>query len=256
MAKRSDIEDGDLPPPYSLGPEAGQSRPQHRLSPRSLTSHLQSQVASVPERIQYTLQERYTQQSESDVWLIDQLAPVIEEFLVDVGAQYTTPSLAVLTLVPSEAVPPDAELSDLDDMRQRGEFGRAGLIPTARRFKKGSPDSKAPPPRPNDALCDRQWDTGSEFTDWGRWDSEQTSSREDLFWWRDECMARRLASYLQPEQPRKLADMRMHMNVKAEEVTFRHANEFGILESLGGWAIVVTVTMSETSRRPPGGSGL
>lgn len=303
MAKHADVGDGDLPPPYSLSPEAGPSRSQHRQNPRSLTSHLQSQVASVHERIQHGLLERYSQQFEADVWLIDQLAPVIEEFLVDVGAQYTTPPLAVLTLVPSEAVPANAELSDLDDMRHRGEFGRAAFVPTARRDKKGSLDSKAPAPRSHDAPYDQEWVAGSEFTDWGRWDGGQPSSSEDLFWWRDEGMARRLASYLRPEQPRKpvstprtvvqasverelpaskprggwgwgrrkdksdasadaapsvasghatstteaesdVADLGMHMNVTAEQVTFRHANNFGILESSGGWAIVATVRMS------------
>ena len=303
MAKQTYMDDGDVPPPYSLSPEAGPSRSQYRLNPASLTSYLQSQVASVPERIQRGLQERYTQQFEADVWLIDQLAPVIEEFLVDVGAQYPTPPLAVLTLVPSDAVPSDAKLSDLDDMRHRGEFGRAVLVPTARRDTKGSPDSKAPSRQSHDALYDQEWTGSSEFTDWGRWGSDQTSSREDLVWWQDEDMACRLASYLQPEQPPKpvsspktavqvsverelpaskprggwgwgrrrnksdapaeaapstapghatdtteaesdVAGIGMHMNVTAEQVTFRHANDLGILESLGGWAIVVTVRLS------------
>lgn len=241
MAKHSDLDDWDLPPPYSPGPGAGPLRSQGHRIPLSPTSHLQSQVASVPGRIRHRLRACYTQQFEDDVRLIDLLAPVIEEFLVDVGVESSTPPCSFLILVPSEAVPSDAMLSDLEDMRQRGEPCRVVRVPTAPGDGKASLDTKAPAPRPHITPPNPSRDSNFEFTDWGRWDSVESSDSKDLAWWQDEGMAHRLVSYLLPEQPRGPADKPMNMNIRAEMVTFRHQNFFKLLESLSGWAIVVTV---------------
>jgi hypothetical protein len=142
-----------------------------------------------------------------------------------------------------------------------------------------------------------QVDTG--FGEWGRFDSFENpkgAGKESEWWFTDEEMAHRLATYLRPEPNlqrrhvqasvverkvvekektgwgrfglgggRKKAaeqsspvlsppmspalsspgsvddDDQAKMTVRAEEVTFRWENDFGVWESLTGWGIVVTV---------------
>lgn len=121
------------------------------------------------------------------------------------------------------------------------------------------------------------------FDDWGRWDEPSSSTSRESLWWSDDEMASRLARYLQPDRPRRAApppvappvqpkkssgwgmfrkaestpppppapraprneEDEVLMTVKAEEVTFRRENEFGIWESKTGWGLVVRVRIRQ-----------
>ncbi|KAH8677546.1 hypothetical protein BX600DRAFT_430891 [Xylariales sp. PMI_506] len=325
------MADDPAPPPYSFlplpqDPSSSSSAPtplSSQLHPGSLTSHLSSHLAAVPDRMKQRQELRSNQQVQSDIWLLDHLLPTVESFLAHLGAQRVIPPLATLTLVPSRAVPPDATLSGIEDMIQRREIGRLVRVDInsrdgGRKEEKSDgvdtsysiPDSKGAPSK-----------SYAGFTDWGRWEESGSSAVNDseLFWWKDEDLARRLASYLQPaprpkpppvirspvqaaveqqipeekvkrgwgwgkrrtETPpppppvdspssysvapatdpaggkgtvaggdvlgvsdnRRVVerDERAEMSVSAENVAFRRENDFGIWESMSGWAIVVVV---------------
>ncbi|KAK9778995.1 hypothetical protein SCAR479_04231 [Seiridium cardinale] len=311
--------DDTAPPPYSLIAPVSEdsSSSSSQFNPRSLTSYLHSHIAALPDRIRQTQQTRNAQQVEADIWILDHLAPIVESFLADLGAQRTAPALATLTLVPKSAVPVDAQLSGIEDMLRRNEVGRVFRVDIQQEAKcsKGDVDSKGE----SSSSTTNETSGYRAFTDWGRWEEPGSSSvtPSDLLWWKDEELAQRLASYLQPqtkstprstirspvqvaveqtipaERSRKgwgLSRLRSNqsspstssstvslpvsphsrenrpgtvgagdvagvagdqldngkraeMNVAAEELAFRRENDFGIWESIGGWAIVVTVNV-------------
>ncbi|RYP51767.1 hypothetical protein DL768_002990 [Monosporascus sp. mg162] len=162
----------DVPPPYNtihyhgISPETPPSE--------SLTSHLQSHVASLPSRIRASQRAHTAQQRMDDTLLMDHIAPAIEEFLIDLGAQAPTPPLATLTIVPGGAVPETAVLSGLEETQKRGELGRLFKV----NLKEGTKGIQSP--------------------------SYSTPSQNaSLLWWHDEAMARRLARSLQPKKVEK-----------------------------------------------------
>jgi hypothetical protein len=300
-------QEGQAPPPYSLVPldeQPASSSSQLQFHPSSLTSHLHSHLSALPDRIRQTQQAHSTQQTQTDIWILDHLVPVIESFLADLGARHTAPHLATLTLVPNSAIPPDAELSGMEDMLQRKEVSRVFRVDVMEEGQgKGGGDSKG-----GAAAAAR-----SEFTDWGRWEEPGSMAQgpPELLWWKNEAMARRLASYLQPlakpkprpavQSPVQAAveqripaekakknwgwgrwrgdqapeaspaasaagsqgargtveggdiagvptrgvvvddERRAEMDVTTEKVAFRRENDFGIWESMSGWAIIVAV---------------
>ncbi|RYP01253.1 hypothetical protein DL764_006256 [Monosporascus ibericus] len=269
----------DVPPPYDTIHHDGSSPENPRLE--SLTSHLQSHVASLPSRIRASQRAHTAQQGMDDTLLMDHIAPAIEEFLIDLGAQAPTPPLATLTIVPGGAVPETAVLSGLEETQKRGELARLFKV----NLEEGTKGIQSP-------------------------SYSASSQSANLLWWHDEAMARRLARSLQPKKMEKKEPVartspvqvaverelsarkkkggwgwgrwrsrlgsgetcergaigdpssraraseasaslgtqgwvqeqdEVQMAVEAQEVAFRVENELGILESMRGWAIVVIV---------------
>ncbi|KAI2625538.1 hypothetical protein GGS21DRAFT_306946 [Xylaria nigripes] len=285
----------EQPPPYSA--HAINTTSTQELS--SATSHLQHHFSSLPTRIRKTREIHSIQQSLDDTSLLDLLIPAIETFLSHLSNTHPIPPRAYLKLVPAAAIPPNATLSGLDEMRQRGEHCQVVRVSLA--------DEKKGQRGPCDSGQD--WSAGREFSDWGRFgDSAMSESARDMLWWRDEDMAQRLASHLRPatvenEPPvletlvqavveqrlpaqkekkkwlwaRKGSDSTAsfatktvekeveafsgrsnlvpakvrpknhggaRMSIAAEEVAFRKENDFGIMESIRGWAVVLSVRVT------------
>ncbi|KAI2634095.1 hypothetical protein GGS26DRAFT_30073 [Hypomontagnella submonticulosa] len=289
----------EAPPPYTaVSAVSANPANSHGLELNSLTSHLQNHVLSLPDRIRAIQRARRAEQTLNDALLLDYIVPIVEEFLADLGARPTPIPVATLTLVPGAAVPQNAALSGLEDMKRRGELCRVSRITINSTGK----DSKSSSEILNSQNTgdDQSWTSGQEFTDWGRF-GESSSLVDDgakkakTLWWHDEEMAHRLAGYLQPkkepvevnsvvqavvehripqkkekkgwgwgrrtgiqktpevpipspvepnaatakqgEREQKAAEM----TVSAQEVAFRQENDFGILESVRGWGIIVAV---------------
>ncbi|KAI1766479.1 hypothetical protein GGR53DRAFT_207907 [Hypoxylon sp. FL1150] len=290
-------------PPYTAFP-TNNMNPDEIPVP-SLTSHLQNHVRSLPDRIRTTQQVRKAEQEFTDAPLLDRLATIIEDFLVELGSRHDPVPLATLALVPDGAVPKEAKLSGLEDMNGRGELSRVVKVyveGTGKGLKSNSDTCK-----PHILSEDSSWAAGQEFSDWGRFGETSSSTRDGsedrkMLWWRDEMMAHRLANSLQPKREKKahaelnsvveavveqrkpskkekrgwtwgrrggakdspeasskpvVADVRANeledgqgeneaeMVVTAQEVAFRHENEFGIWESIRGWGIVVAVKIGK-----------
>ncbi|KAI1266404.1 hypothetical protein F5Y18DRAFT_28578 [Xylariaceae sp. FL1019] len=293
----SKLSPGELPPPYTAQ-ENHEARSSYDSA--SITSHLQHHLTYLPGRIREAQQTRSVQQSMNDTALLDALLPEVETFLSHLGSLHNPPPLAQLTLVPDAAVPRNAVLSGMEDMRRRGEICQLSRVTLGSDSKqeKGNPSGN------NDSQSEGQtWSQGREFSDWGRFGdsngySSSTVASKETLWWNDESMARRLANYLQPptakqeppplvspvqiavEQrlptrkekkgwlwgmkaamsnaPRPARDVDRGESVSrvetkhsqpegtkmyatAQEVAFRCENDFGIIESMRGWAIVVVV---------------
>ncbi|KAI1826864.1 hypothetical protein F4861DRAFT_18938 [Xylaria intraflava] len=296
----------ELPPPYSVRASDYVS-PSHNPQETSMTSHLQHHLAFLPSRIRMTREARSIQQSLDDASLLDFIIPEVEAFLSCLSSLHPTPKQAYLKLVPEAAVPRNAKLSGMDDMRQRGEHCQVVRVTTS----PAADEKKSPPADSPGATSQQDWSTGREFSDWGRFgdslSTEPSSQARDVLWWKDEAMARRLASHLQPatvgSEPPALetpvqaavehrlpaqkekkkwpwarkssasdstasfaarsverdvetfpgrsnaaaskAPPKEHggarMSITAEEVAFRVENDFGIMESAGGWAVVLAV---------------
>jgi len=320
----------ESPPPYTI--YASDAKPTHESSidsnsgySESATSHLQHHLASLPTRMRRTQQVHSLRQSLDDASLLDFLVPEIENFLAHIGNLATTPKLAHLTLVPEYAIPSNAVLSSMEELRRRGELCqvvRVSVYPSHSNMGckvKSSGDKKKP--EADEDGEGQTWTTGQEFSDWGRF-GESSSSADDsssqaqgMLWWKDEDMAHRLARHLQPETQKEppvldtpvqmIVEERLPsqkekkgwfwgrkgsnssapafatkavekdvravlpersgdaadsngrrdsnqkqkqkqqtgamMTVTAEEVAFRTENDFGIMESRRGWAVVVVV---------------
>ncbi|KAI5920361.1 hypothetical protein F4810DRAFT_702944 [Camillea tinctor] len=296
---------GDLPPPYTLKDDSTIAYNQTQL--KFPPSHLGHILTSLSDRIHSTREEHEARQSLADSALFDVIVSAIKNFIDDLGSRHRLPLAATLTLVPDVAVPQNAKLSGMEEMKRRGEVCLVSKLRVDKNQKSSSKTDSRPVGR-----GEQQWTLGEEFSDWGRFGDtgvfagEPKSSRE-MLWWKDEDMARRLANYLQsqielsepaePAEPAPLATVvaeerlvshsgkrglswarsrisrssetgtgsrhpdfqsqqitsekenqatkssLSQMSVSAQEVAFRHENEFGILESFSGWAIVVTVTV-------------
>ncbi|KAI0407772.1 hypothetical protein F4802DRAFT_486959 [Xylaria palmicola] len=210
------IPEEDLPPPYSVHFDHHASASQATQA-ASLTSHLQSHLTSLPNRIRMNREAHSIQQSLDDASLLDLLLPEIDDFLTYLGSLHTTPRLAHLTLVPEAAVPPDAVLSGMAEMRQRGEVCRLVRVNTKPSSdEKKSATSSDPVPGASDG---ETWSVGREFSDWGRFGDPTSSSdspqARDVLWWKDEDMAHRLARHLQP--PPAPAPLQTPVQVAVEE---------------------------------------
>lgn len=328
--------DEELPPPYSLR-ASDHASSSHNTQEISQTSHLQDYLTSLPTRLRMTQEAHSIQQSLDDAAILDLLLPEIGAFLEYLSSLRTTPKLAHLTLIPEAAVPRNAVLSGTEEMRQRGEPCLVARVTPTRDAdgdeKKKKKKSASPHDSDRDASSGQDWSIGREFSDWGRFGEDPSSSlsggdaalAQDMMWWRDEDMAHRLARHLQPapaEPPaplqtpvqdaveqrlpsqkdkkgwfwgKKNNDSSRHsgsgststfatktvqvdverlrgggsssrgdaamkkakekekekndgvrMVVSAEEVAFRSENDFGIMESTRGWAVVVVVHMKKT----------
>ncbi|KAI1146999.1 hypothetical protein F4825DRAFT_168652 [Nemania diffusa] len=186
----------ELPPPYSVHTGNRASATQAG----SVTSHLQENLSFLPTRIRMNQEAHSVQQSLDDASLLDFLLPEIDKFLSNLGSLRITPSLSHLVLIPKAAVPPNAILSGVEEMRQRGELCRVAFVNTnpSSDEKKPSPGNRDSKPGGNNT---QDWPAGREFSDWGRFGDSASatdpSQAEDMLWWRDEKMAGRLAHHLQ-----------------------------------------------------------
>ncbi|KAI0429143.1 hypothetical protein F5Y09DRAFT_311141 [Xylaria sp. FL1042] len=214
------ILEEELPPPYSVH-TSDRSSTSHGGSTQegSLTSHLQHHLASLPNRIRMTQEAHSIRQSLDDASLLDLLLPEIDDFLSYLGSLHTTPSLAHLTLIPAAAVPPNAILSGMDEMRQRGEPCRVARVS----FGLSNNDKKSKPAvNSNQSTADSQdWSVGRGFSDWGRFGDSPSatdpSQMQNMLWWRDEDMARRLARHLQPTTRNEPAPLETPVQAAVEE---------------------------------------
>ncbi|KAI0006686.1 hypothetical protein F4779DRAFT_595428 [Xylariaceae sp. FL0662B] len=296
----SELFSDDLPPPPYKASITGFNN----NHPNSLTSHMQQHVASLTDRIREQQQARTAQVTSNDISILEDIVPIIEEFLVDICAQHTTPPSSTLTLVPDVAVPRNAVLSELEEMRRRGEFCRVLRVTTQHSQSKDQKSTSAKGPNFQSSSTEQRWVPGREFSDWGRFGEPSfsigdTIDSTETLWWRDEAMAHRLAGYLQPEiedrpyvesepivpsvmaekappakekkgwfsgivrsrrtsgaavaepdepmvanvTPQMYSETKQaEMQVFADKVAFRYENEFGLLQSISGWAIVVVVS--------------
>lgn len=194
----------DEPPPYTALPSG--TTTSNELQLNSLTYHLQHHVASLPERIRVTQQARRAEQTLSDASLLDHIVPIVEEFLADLGTRNSPVPLATLTLIPDTAVPKNAVLSGLEDMKRRGEVCRVSRI-SVNSFTKDSKSSSGISKSQN-TNGDPSWAAGQEFTGWGRFGESESPAHDvtesnKMLWWRDEEMAHRLARYLRPEKEKR-----------------------------------------------------
>ncbi len=286
--------------------------------PSPLTLHLRT----LPTRLHHSHVARQTVQAAHDFDLVTLLVPHVEAFLADLTSASAASALAVrvaeLTLVPETAVPAGWAMSGAGERRREGEVVRVGRVGGMEKFVGGggggSKNAKAREAGFAGQEGDEEGDgraAGSstatrEFDAWGRFDSDDRGSgkgKEEAGWWFvDEGMARRLATYLRPEAnlerkqvqatvverktvekeksgwarwglggSRKKApeltqpvgspsspsvtpvspalsspgvggdDDSVKMTVRADEVTFRKENDFGVWESRSGWGVVVTV---------------
>ncbi|KAI1099638.1 hypothetical protein F4804DRAFT_321395 [Jackrogersella minutella] len=194
----------EAPPPYTALPTNPSTPDEFQLN--SLTSHLRHHVTSLPDRIRATQQARKAEQTLSDASLLDHIVPIVEEFLADLGTRHTPVPVATLTLVPDSAVPNNAMLSGLEDMKSRGELCRVSRISMNDSGKEKKSSSGVSKPQSVDG--DPSWAPGQEFSGWGRFGesvspTDDITERKKILWWRDEEMAHRLANYLQPKKEKE-----------------------------------------------------
>ncbi|KAI2610626.1 uncharacterized protein GGS25DRAFT_155544 [Hypoxylon fragiforme] len=288
----------DEPPPYSATSTTPPYSEESLLN--ALASHLLHHITLLPDRIRDTQQVWRAEQSLSDALLLDHIVPIVEQFLAELGAQRSPVQLATLTIVPANAIPRGSTISSFEYMKRRGEECRVARLSMDKIMEKSN--SATISTNYQHVSDDPSWVTGQEFNDWGRFDQPNflTGDKPSTLWWKDEEMAQRLASYLQPKRERvasmerdsifqtatgqmvpakketrswgwgrtkyasnqksqetattstpsnTLVDVEKggmdghgaEMVFTAQEVAFRHENEFGILESFRGWGIVLTV---------------
>ncbi|KAH7153264.1 hypothetical protein EDB81DRAFT_451779 [Dactylonectria macrodidyma] len=257
MSKQSrDVLDEDMPPPYSPIPS---SQTSHTL-PSLFSSHFRD----ISSRISSARAARTSERDERDSEILALLVPHIEGFIQSITAMNRPPRLLEMTMVPEGSVGKEWIFSDEDQTRK---------VVRIREDAKLKGDSKGKPETPRQR----------EFDDWGRWDEPVSSAPDESLWWSDDEMASRLAKYLQPERPRRVAPLpfvapvqprkssgwgmfkkpdappspslpsqasrneeeEVSMTVKAEEVTFRRENEMGIWESKTGWGLVVSIRIRQ-----------
>ncbi|OTB04239.1 hypothetical protein M426DRAFT_59152 [Hypoxylon sp. CI-4A] len=192
------------PPPYTAASiEPGVPGD---VSLGSLTTYLQYHVSSLPNLIRESQQAREAEWATSDAQLLDYIVPIVEEFLVDLGARHVPVPLATLTLIPATAVPKNAVLSSQEDIKRRGEVCRVSRVSVHSAGKDMKPRTGSE--RHQSASEDPDWAPGQEFTDWGRFGESGSTADNDTeknrtCWWDDEEMARRLANYLRPKKEEK-----------------------------------------------------
>ena len=169
---------------------------------------------------------RTTEQASQDLLLITQLVPPIEAFLAQLAGMSRAPPRAELTLIPAGAVEKGWAMSGAAERRREGEVVRLVRVPIPTSSEKGglAGGEKGQQQRrsgfnsgvyddDDDGFGDENEGDGHTsslqpgepgFDEWGRFDDEEDAARskassEAALWFRDESMARRLATYLRPE---------------------------------------------------------
>ncbi|KAK4183357.1 hypothetical protein QBC35DRAFT_478236 [Podospora australis] len=229
-----DADDGELPPTYTEAVTSpgrplataltGTSTTSSNDAPSSvrlpssitgtLTSPLTNHLRSLPARMSRAQQTRATEQASKDLDLITLLVPHIEAFLSDLGDRERIPPSAELTLVPAVALPSGWIMTGAAERRKEGEVVKVLKInfalqktesSTPQGEKGGAPGRYEHEETYNDDGDDTESSRQKEpgFDEWGRFDCEETDStgsdETKWLWFKDEGMARRLATYLRPE---------------------------------------------------------
>ncbi|KAK3299524.1 uncharacterized protein B0H64DRAFT_439890 [Chaetomium fimeti] len=181
--------------------------------PSPLTNHLRT----LPSRLRATQLAQRTAQAADEFELTSRVVPLVEAFLADLTARARVPPLAELTLVPGPAVPPQASMSGAAERGREGEVVKVGRVDVGGlgglggvgdgkgdekgggkgdgRGVIGGGDSKGG--RAEGSSLREVIDT--TFGEWGRFDTFDDTEKENQWWFTDEEMARRLATYLRPE---------------------------------------------------------
>ncbi|OAA69893.1 hypothetical protein ISF_03163 [Cordyceps fumosorosea ARSEF 2679] len=176
--------DDELPPPYSPEPTTTSISSVH---PDSLfAAHLAAMRLQIRE--QQTV--RASQQEQRDMHLLALLVPHVEDLLASVATADSPQPLAQATLIPDGALS-----SGWTPTETQG--GRVVRVQTS--AAKGDAKQQ-PPPATRSGGSSR----AAEFDGWGRWGEDAAAAaggdEAELFWWKDEELAVRLARHLQPER--------------------------------------------------------
>ncbi|KAK4652769.1 hypothetical protein QC762_500220 [Podospora pseudocomata] len=232
MSYLDGLDDGDLPPTYTeavttshtggsftsshTGPSSSTGN-DSVLLPSSLTNPLTSPLTNhlrtLPRRLYQAQQARATEQASRELDIITALVPHIEHFLSNLGNH---PSHAAeLVLVPEAAVPKGWVMTGAAERRREGEVVKIVKANLGKLLSQhtGSTAATQPPGKGEKSSFSREEDNDDgdspnedkpEFDEWGRFECEDTdgignSDTSQWLWFKDEGMARRLATYLRPE---------------------------------------------------------
>ncbi|KAK4222541.1 hypothetical protein QBC38DRAFT_80193 [Podospora fimiseda] len=183
----------------------------------SLTSTLTNHLRTLPARLNLIQHARATEQASRELDIITYLVPSIESFLNDYASLHPLPPTAELTIVPTAAVPTGWLLSGAAERRKEGELVRVlkvnipsknsngDFLPNGGQGEKGG--RRETQANDDGDFGDRSLSSPSQeagFDEWGRFECEETDgpgglSKQGWSWFKDEDMARRLATYLRPE---------------------------------------------------------
>ncbi|KAK8107503.1 uncharacterized protein PG998_009516 [Apiospora kogelbergensis] len=217
----------EMPPPYSVSP--GDSlQPSRQSDPTSWASELYAHLSAVPDRIRQNRQLRNLQQVEADAWMADNINQNITEFLDRLGSQSFTPVVATLVIVPAAEVPKHATWSETDELKRRGEIGEVVRVEFSQNEKEKGGDQKKSDMLSSTGYTDQTWTEGGEFDDWGR--AGSSSENVSRLWFKDENMARRLASYI--ELPEGLRITRAEYTSSVQEAV---EQEIPVQKKSKGW---------------------
>lgn len=193
----------ELPPPYSpigFSPaQAPQAQVRHHVA--SIPGLFSNQLDNLRSQIQAEEAARHDAREQLDTQTLSLLVPYVEELLGYIATVHPTPTLAEMLLVPDGAIGADWAFSEAAEMR-RGEVRR--VIRVKRDMKMGSGEKRRPSPPAQASLFSSELSPEGprEFTSWGRWDDDLSSStstsKANHLWFSDEDMAHRLAKHLQP----------------------------------------------------------
>ncbi|TQV94362.1 NAD-dependent epimerase/dehydratase family protein [Cordyceps javanica] len=247
------VDSGDMPPPYSPRPSSSTTVPSDAPVPYSscyppsssssssihaADSLFAAHLATMRCQIREQQATRASLQDRHDARLLALLVPHVEAVLASLAATTTTttappPRLVQATLIPDcAAVAPVA--AGWTPAETHGTGGRGGETHSVVRVQTRLPakmagDGKLPAttatataaaaaePGDDDAVPERQ-----EFDGWGRWGEDAAVAAggtrdEDELWWKDEDLAVRLASHLQPARRNVVAVDRPTVAARAAE---------------------------------------
>jgi hypothetical protein len=245
-------EADDLPPPYS--PSSSAALPPRQPSSAS-PSLFTSQLSNLRQQVSANTSARQARDSQ----ILSHLVPYIEDFISSIATFDPTPTRAEAILLPSGAVGHDWQLSDEHETRD-GEIREVILVQRHDKLRSDAAgSSKAAYPSSSSASDTDLW-----------WSDETMARRLSKHLQPEKPAAERAApqpapppkqekkpsrwkifskeSYIEARAPSASAPNReptedVTMTAKAEEVTFRHENNFGIWESTTGWGIIVQIKL-------------
>ncbi|KAK4076923.1 uncharacterized protein Triagg1_3890 [Trichoderma aggressivum f. europaeum] len=262
MDDHLDFEDGnDLPPPYSpsANPTSSASAQHSDARPSSIFS---SHVAGLRSEITASQAARASARDDRDSYVLSLIVPYMEYFLSSISEIHPTPRLAEATFVPDAAIGEGWKFSD-EDERRAGEFRT--LIRVRENTKKGDGQTKK---KTDGYALSEGGDDGTSPSLW--WENEDMARRlakhlqpqrpasipKNTQSIRDRCASQANGSkksgiwglFKKSDEPVRPAPPAAEepkddvvMTAKAEQVTFRKENEFGLWETLTGFGIVVRV---------------
>ncbi|KAK5991985.1 hypothetical protein PT974_05381 [Cladobotryum mycophilum] len=255
----------DLPPPYSPNADASDidpSSPRLATGPQS-PSLFSSHLASIRSQIAAEQAARTSAREHHDTYVLSLLVPHVEDLLSSIAGIHPPPTLVEATIVPDQAVDRSWTFSDEEEKRQ-GEVrklikvGQHSKLAAEKGAEKGaSYDSQTGSPL--------WWSDESMARRLGRLlqpsrpvtvvnrqpvsrPRDETQGRRSSLWGlfkKEEPTTQSRVSNRQPASPTgspaQQSGEGVTMTVKAEEVTFRKENAFGLWETTTGWGIVIRV---------------